>query len=261
MRLALIGVMLATSCGKAGPSEADRAAINAVMLKTKQSVEVNAAARNKGLRAAFAASPVSSDRPCDQPLPPGDALLAYKPGGPGGARAHEAKTHFTIAPAWALLDQPPPRERSELEDKWARRPNGTPYAMVEQDLKFVTDDVAAGKLTLEEVQQRATDVASGPGWGWELIAVAQQTRPPARAGEGTFTPGRIVGRAFLWSFADRRVVCEGTFEASNSDEVSTMHVSARTRALLGNDKHEMALDRNLEDETFRAAVASLRRAQ
>ena len=82
-------------------------------------------------------------------------------------------------------------------------------------------------------------------WTWEMTIVANLRVDPKKASEGKFGSGLIVGRAFVYDFVQKKVVCAAEVRAQNSE------------LLYGGAAEEFSLKFDLENEAYRAAARAL----
>lgn len=84
---------------------------------------------------------------------------------------------------------------------------------------------------------------------WDLVVVQTEYELPiANAKEGTFKPGHLRGRAYLYEYATKKVTCVGEVDATNTDSV---------KYSVGKEIAGVNLDRDLRTEALRDAAAHL----
>lgn len=88
-------------------------------------------------------------------------------------------------------------------------------------------------------------------WTQAVDLVVVQTDyelPIVNANDGTFEPGRLRGRAYLYEYGLKKVTCVAEVDATNSESV---------KYLVGKDLAGTSLDRDLRTEALRSAVEHL----
>jgi hypothetical protein len=163
--------------------------------------------------------------PIKVPLPDSEALLGGREGDlPANWRSVRAE-QMTLVPA--------ERARTTAGKRWAELQKSVQF-MVERG----------------ETPDYMRSYTKPEGWGWELIVVADKYLAPKITSESEFRPGLVVGRAFVYSFVEERMVCAARVLAENSD----LHRPSGIKTDGGSD---WTLDFDLENEAYRAAVKAL----
>ena len=85
---------------------------------------------------------------------------------------------------------------------------------------------------------------------WEMVIVADQRVDPAIVEQEKFRPGIVLGRTFVYSHLEGKVVCAGRVAARSSPLLRTENVTTKD----GKDWH---LVFDLENETYREAARKL----
>lgn len=83
----------------------------------------------------------------------------------------------------------------------------------------------------------------------DLVLVETERVAPVPHGDGTFSPGRLVVEAYVYRYSDGAIVCHGTVESTNRDEVSTSSARRNIDSLQQNLEHQAVI---LVDEALRA---------
>lgn len=259
MQWMLCLVIALAGCARSGSSakisDADRkqleAAIAASQAQAKQAID----ARTTALRSAVASPPLTAG-PCTFPLPPADALVSPGGGGPPGPDARTAKLHYTLVPAWALADSPPPTTRGDRESLWARMGlEGTNHGQYELSLKSIQDTIARGSYDAggnAATLTKTINALGGRYWDWELVIVTSRFTAATQTGDAEFASGEITGTAFVWSYVDNKIRCAGPVVGHNSDSVMSIKVNRN----LSSGKNGF-LENDLEAQAFAAAVRGL----
>jgi hypothetical protein len=127
-------------------------------------------------------------------------------------RVSAARAGHTEGPRYLYIAKEAERVTSlmGMKDPWK---GNEPKRLVEYSGELRTPDWWEWDLTLIEEQR----VAPGD--------TTWQTRERSFDRVGAFRTGAVTGRAYLYSYRDRRVVCAGTFGATNS---SNIEIPART---------------------------------
>jgi hypothetical protein len=60
-----------------------------------------------------------------------------------------------------------------------------------------------------ELQKRIAEIEKPGYWDWDLVVVKTAEQRAVKVGDDKFTGGNFVGRAWLWSFSEHKLVCAG----------------------------------------------------
>lgn len=85
------------------------------------------------------------------------------------------------------------------------------------DVRRAEQHLAAGRN--EEAALYARALASPERLGVEVVLVTTTSRPPRVLAANEYEPGSVRGRAYLYRFADRRVICAAEVEAHSSRSI------------------------------------------
>jgi hypothetical protein len=92
----------------------------------------------------------------------------------------------------------------------------------------------------------------------DVVLVTKSMKHPLRTTPTSFEPGEIEGRAYLYDFAKRRVVCAGDVHAVSSRQIEYSYVSATSSAAMDEGPRLSAsLDDDLDIQLQRAIATSL----
>ena len=163
----------------------------------------------------------------------------------------------------APAEQPAPTERSEGERNW-RSIRAEQMMIVKLGELTTTKSVRLEQvekmLAFEQSSLNAKNSADVEKWlryygdvkntSWEMVIVADQRIDPAIAEQGKFRPGIVLGRTFVYSHVEGKVVCAGRVAAHSSELLHTKNVTTQD----GKDWH---LVFDLENETYREAARKL----
>jgi hypothetical protein len=83
--------------------------------------------------------------------------------------------------------------------------------------------------------------------------VAAAEVKPTHDASDTFNAGAIVGKAFLYSFPQGRVVCAASVKATNQDTIK-LKFDPNDKS----DRQHHRLNEDLKNEAYRAAIDGLR---
>lgn len=114
--------------------------------------------------------------------------------------------------------------------------------------QFTLDDLGRG-LRTDAVWRERVDRELGGLPGHVLIVVIDKEIAPKAGGGSTFEPGQVVARAFVFGVAERKIICTGAIDVTNTPNLETP----------ANDRqaHE-TLYRDLEVQLRRGIAANLR---
>jgi len=228
----LFAIVLAGGCespgsGKPQPNAQERAQVDAVAKQIREFGVKAEEGRRLALSAALRAPMPEPSGPCPikVPVPASEHPLG---GGEGD-----------LPPDWRDMRAD---QMTLVSPEQARTADGKRWTTLQDSVKFWQQD---GRFS-----EWMTDYAGPKGWRWELTVVADERREPKAVSKEEFQSGLVVGRAFLYSFADERIVCAGPVKAQSSELLRTSGV----RMPSGTD-FNLAFD--LENEAYRAAARSL----
>ena len=119
-----------------------------------------------------------------------------------------------------------------------------------ETLRWAAEKLAENKATRTQLAT-VREIARDPGIElWLVVEQAEQ----ARADELTFTPGRITGTAYVYSYRSKRIECVGSVTAKSSETVEFTYRVTGDKKLAA----EAMLQRDLEMRTRMAIPSSLR---
>jgi hypothetical protein len=218
-------------------------------------------ARADGLRRAWLLiEPNASGAPCAEklpkppPLPDEDAELS-----PADKEALDtARFRMNVVPAWAVMGERPPEPLKMMQDIEVKIATGGPRRLqFDRQSDMIRRLVKEGKYTeivgRSEALQIARDLGSDAYWGLELNVVTAAQKQALYDASDTFEPGLLVGKAFLWSFKEGRVVCAAAVTATNQDRIK-MRVNLDDKR---KQEHQRLHD-DLKNEAYRAAIDALK---
>ena len=99
----------------------------------------------------------------------------------------------------------------------------------------------------DDLAARAEKLALKEPWDLVVVQTAHDL-PIANANEGTFKPGRLRGRAYLYEYGPQKITCVAEVDATNTDSV---------KYSVGKEIAGVNLDRDLRTEALRNAVEHL----
>jgi hypothetical protein len=91
----------------------------------------------------------------------------------------------------------------------------------------------------------------------DVVVVASRLEHPTKSGASSFEPGEVAGRAYLYDFAERRVVCAGDVHARSSNTIAYVFESGPTSP--ASQDQGPRLTASLEDD-FRVQLEQATRA-
>jgi hypothetical protein len=110
---------------------------------------------------------------------------------------------------------------------------------VKLSLSTVRDD-SRRWTRFEDRLEKARKLANPAFWTHDLVVVVDERVDPESAGEGKYRSGRILGRAYLWSYGERAIVCAADVAAESSESVHLREGLQSTSYLKG-DLHGNAV--------------------
>lgn len=114
-------------------------------------------------------------------------------------------------------------------------------------MKLDTTQQAAARL-IEEAKELSTSTF----WTWDVLFVTDKqiepviTRTSARESSGSFEPGEVDGRAYLYDYRAGKVVCSARVHAESSNNLAHMTITARE-----------AMAEDLKAQTWQAISAAM----
>lgn len=98
---------------------------------------------------------------------------------------------------------------------------------------------------------------------FEALVLVSDEKPPVSTGDGTFTPGALRGRAYVYDHGAGRVVCAGDVDTASSTSVPVRFRAQEMNVLDADFQRNLAapkaLERDLEAQLRRAITTQLKR--
>ena len=116
--------------------------------------------------------------------------------------------------------------------------------------------MAAGRLDTAAAYARS--LMSSARYGHEIVVVAKTARAPRLTSGSSYEPGVVEGRAYLWSFAEGRVLCAADVKASSSPEVDFTYLGTPDAKAEAGRTSRLAT--TLEEDLARGVERSAREA-
>jgi len=121
---------------------------------------------------------------------------------------------------------------------------------------------ARSRSALATVDRSAHAKAIG---SFEALVFVSDEKAPVSTGGGTFTPGALRGRAFVYDYGAGRVVCAGDIDTASSESVPVRYRYHEMNVLDEEWKRNLAapkaLERDLEAQLRRAITTQLKRVR
>ena len=125
----------------------------------------------------------------------------------------------------------------------------------------IREDLDRGRADRNTLE-RARRSAAGRGRDSSVVVLVDEEQQPAGGLGGRFVPGRVRGRAFLYSGGRQRFICAADIEATSSFAVNTRYSYMKDNFLDQMNKAAQAvstsLQRDLEMQVRRAVADALR---
>jgi hypothetical protein len=248
--------------GRAAMSAAEQQQIRDLVRAADATARAHSEARERGLRDAWRVEPPHAVAACPVALP----KLPRIRGGELDDHTREerealdvARWRMNVVTSGAVLGEPPPageKPMEKLEREVATRgPRRDQFDRQRDMLLRIADEGRVPETfdSAAHVIALAREIGSDPYWGWELDIIASEYVHPLFDPSG-FSPGRVMGKAFVWSFPERRVVCTALVVASNQDKMTLRFDPDDKRP----QKHRV-LEEDLRNEAYRIAISNLLR--
>lgn len=257
LALAVCAALTMLGCGNgevksSGLSDANRAALSqatdkaSAQIREAEAIKQEAFKRWTPTNEWDEAKPLAQDAACSFLLPAAN----LKQEDHESSRLFE---HFVLSPP---LGQPMYPDLHTLMLTNAKLPwrafGGARAAAANSVLERATSRLAGGALLPGEgLAKMIAEVAAAPqllDWELTIVMVAPRDQAVVERGSSSFEAGRLRGRALLYNYATKQVVCAGDIDATNSDNVKVRG--------LDNPKFHLELD--LAENAYRAAKTALR---
>ena len=201
--------------------------------------------------------PTSGPCPVKVPLPP-EMRDASKPSRYNDDPGSEAQRwRMNIINALALRNETPPKELKMVQEiEWkvaVKGPRAWQFERQRDMLQKMADGSDLGSFNRDEALALADKLGSDDYWGWELNIVADAYNRPSYSDDKSFKSGTVLGRAYLYSFPNGRILCSGDVVAQNRKSI-TLEIEPKVK---GEQRHQM-LEDDLKNSAFRVAVQQLR---
>jgi hypothetical protein len=259
-------ILLSLAACKATPettamSAADREELGRLLSAAKVKAEDYSRAREIGLRDAYRSIPPSPDSaPCTVkiPLPPPLTAETLRRDNDDPVIPDTVRWRLNVVPGWAIIGVPPPEPLEPIPklaaEKAARGPRRDQF---DRQSSMLARLVQEGRYTTlwprEALLKLANELGSDEYWGWELDVVAA-VRNDAVHDTKLVLGGRILGRAFVWSFREGKVLCASNVVDGKNQQRIVLFIDPKDDRVRTNKR----LDDDLENETLRAAIPALR---
>ena len=260
------GLLLGLAACKTTPettpiSAADREELGRLLSAAKAKAEAYSRAREVGLRAAYHSIPPGPDSaPCTEkiPVPPPLTTETLRSDNADPVIPDTVRWRFNVVPGWAMMGFPPPEPLKPIPKLAAERAaRGPRRDQFDRQSSMLAQLLQEGRYTTlwprEALLKLANELGSDEYWGWELNVVSAVRNDAVHDAKMALS-GRIIGRAFVWSFREGKVVCTGEADGKNQQRI-VLFVDPKDDRVRENKR----LDDDLENETFRAAIPVLKR--
>lgn len=96
------------------------------------------------------------------------------------------------------------------------------------DIRRAEAHLDSGRFSDGVLYANALEASAVSRLNYDVVLITSLVRSPVRTSASSFEPGEIVGQAFLYDFAERRVTCAGSVHASSSRQIEYQYVPALT---------------------------------
>lgn len=130
-------------------------------------------------------------------------------------------------------------------------------AAILADVRRAEEHLRRGRY--EEARLYAQALAREDRFGFDVVLLAKELTLPRVTSPSSYEPGAVRGRAYVYDFAEDRVVCNAEVRATNSRQIGYAYaITSDAPASLGQSARlRSSIDEDMEQRTERAVVAGL----